>query len=58
METYTKNRKSNDDLENAMLECFHSKRSNEVLINGAMIMQKAKEIKTDSINEKFSASKG
>lgn len=51
-------RKSNyDDLDNAVLEWFHSKRSKGALINGAMIMQKAEEIAKDSINENFTASK-
>ena len=53
-------RKSNfDDVDQAVLEWFHAKRSKGALINGTMIMQKAEEIsKNSGNNQNFSASKG
>ena len=60
MEAYTENGKKKinyEDLDNSVLAWFHSKRSKGALINGAMIVQKAKEIAKGSIKENFSASK-
>lgn len=53
-------RKSNfDEIDQAVLEWFHAKRTKGALINGAMIMQKTEEIAKSLENaDNFSSSKG